>query len=76
MTINLSNAYFQNNEISIICAHDHLGFCIVIEMDNGVSINFEVETKAELKDRICFFIKYYGYATSILIQEFNVKNWS
>ena len=76
MTINLSNGYFKTNTISILCAHDKLGFCVVIEINNGITINFKTNNKSQLKEEICYIIKFYGYATSIYFTNFDVKNWT
>lgn len=75
MTINLSNGFFKNNQISIICAHDEIGFCASIEMDNQITINFECNTKDELQEKIATILKYNKYATSIKFDKFNQKNW-
>lgn len=75
MTINLSNGYFQTNQISIFCAHDELGYCASIEMDNGITINFEANKKSELTENIATCVKYYGYATSICFSKFDVRDW-
>jgi hypothetical protein len=75
MTINLSNGSFQTNEISIFCAHDELGYCVVIEMDNGITVNLEMDKKSEVTEKIANFVKFYGYATSIYFTKFDAKNW-
>tara|TARA_B100000035_G_C20976974_1_gene543650 strand:- start:578 stop:808 length:231 start_codon:yes stop_codon:yes gene_type:complete len=75
MTINLSNGSFQTNAISIFCARDELGYCVSIEMDNGITINFEVKRKSEVTEEIANIVKFYGYATSINFSKFDSKDW-
>lgn len=75
MTINLSNGSFQTKEISIFCGHDELGYCVVIEMDNGITVNLEMDKKSEVTEKIADFVKFYGYATSVYFTKFDAKNW-
>lgn len=75
MTINLSNGSFQTNEISIFCAHDEIGYCVSIEMNNGITVNLEVSKKSEVTEKIANFVKFYGYATSIYFTNFDAKDW-
>ena len=75
MTINLLNGSFQTNEILILCAHDELGYCVVIAMNNGITINFEVDKKSEVTEEIATILKFYGYATSLHFTKFDAKNW-
>ncbi len=75
MTINLTNGTYQTKEISIYCAHDELGYCVSIEMNNGITVNLEMSKKSEVKERIADFVKFYGYATSITFTNFDSKNW-